>query len=94
MNPLPIALKSERRGWCYPMPVRRFAERLISQQLWCFGCDIKHARGNLLRRYGFSRHRSKEVVVSLRQSGLHGSSLESVEYSLLGSLSGRLGTPF
>ena len=50
-----------RRGWCYPRPVRRFAERLFGQQLWCWGRDIQFPAGNLLIRYGFSRHRERGV---------------------------------
>jgi len=47
-----------RRGWCYPPPVRRFAENLLAQQLWCWGCDIRRDSGNLLLQYGFTRHRA------------------------------------
>ncbi|MFV0444258.1 MAG: hypothetical protein ACK5Q5_11875 [Planctomycetaceae bacterium] len=46
-----------RRGWCHPRRVRRFAERLFSQQLWFWGRDIVHPAGNLLLEYGFTRHR-------------------------------------
>ncbi|HWL07596.1 MAG TPA: hypothetical protein VNQ76_04265 [Planctomicrobium sp.] len=45
------------RGWCYPRPVQRLAERLLTQQIWCFGQDIKSPHGNLLIEYGFQRHR-------------------------------------
>jgi hypothetical protein len=46
-----------RCGWCHPEPVRKFAEQLMSQQLWCWGRDIKSPQGNLLMQYGFERHR-------------------------------------
>ena len=49
-----------RRGWCYPPPVRRFAENLLAQQLWCWGCDIRRDSGNLLLQYGFTRHRADD----------------------------------
>ena len=29
----------------------------MSQQLWCWGRDIKSPQGNLLMNYGFERHR-------------------------------------
>ena len=45
------------RGWRYPRPVRRFAEQLLGQQLWCWGQDIKSPQGNLLIEFGFQRHR-------------------------------------
>lgn len=47
-----------RLGWCHPQPVRRFAERMLGQQLWCWGRDIKFEGGNLLMQYGFRRHRA------------------------------------
>lgn len=50
-----------RRGWCYPRSVARFGERLFGQQLWCWGRDILFSKGNLLLRYGFSRHRERGV---------------------------------
>lgn len=34
------------------------AERLLGQQLWCWGRDVVYPAGNLLVRYGFSRHRA------------------------------------
>jgi hypothetical protein len=46
-----------RCGWCHPESVRKFAEQLMSQQLWCWGRDIKSPSGNLLMNYGFERHR-------------------------------------
>jgi hypothetical protein len=30
---------------------------LLDQQLWCWGRDIRHPGGNVLRRYGFLPHR-------------------------------------
>jgi len=44
-------------GWLVPRPARRFGERLLTQQLWCWGQDILFAEGNLLIRFGFDRHR-------------------------------------
>ncbi len=37
--------------------VKRFAEILLHQQLWCFGQDIKIPENNLLIRYGLERIR-------------------------------------
>jgi hypothetical protein len=51
------AIAAVRRGWCHPRPVRSFAEKLLAQQLWCWGCDIRRDDGNLLLQHGFSRHR-------------------------------------
>ncbi len=47
------------QGWCFPRVVARFGERLFGQQLWCWGRDIQYPKGNLLIRYGFSRHRQR-----------------------------------
>lgn len=55
-----IALPMAGRGWGYPPRVRRFAERLLNQQLWCWGRDILCSDGNLLTRYGLLRHRNPE----------------------------------
>lgn len=49
-----------RQGWCYPRPVQRFAEKLLDQQLWCWGRDILSPNGNLLMDRGFERHREKD----------------------------------
>ncbi|MCE7948385.1 MAG: hypothetical protein DYG88_13255 [Chloroflexi bacterium CFX4] len=32
---------------------RSLAPKLLDQQLWCWGCDIRRAAGNLLLAYGF-----------------------------------------
>lgn len=32
---------------------RSLAPKLLDQQLWCWGCDIRYAAGNLLLAYGF-----------------------------------------
>ncbi len=57
-----IAIRSTRlgQGWCMPTTVRRFGEKLLAQQLWCWGRDIEYASENLLMRYGFRRYRDKE----------------------------------
>lgn len=31
------------------------AARLLNQQIWCWGCDVKYGEGNLLVRHGFLR---------------------------------------
>ncbi|MEM6979278.1 MAG: hypothetical protein AAF539_06375 [Planctomycetota bacterium] len=46
-----------RQGWCVPRTIRRFGEKLMSQQVWCWGRDIECSDGNLLMRYGFERYR-------------------------------------
>lgn len=52
-----------RSGWCFTRPVRRFGEQLMSQQLWCWGQDVKYREGNLLMQYGFQRHRESSAEV-------------------------------
>lgn len=47
-----------RLGWRHPRRVRRFAQRLLSQQLWCWGRDIECQSGNLLLQHGFLRCRA------------------------------------
>ena len=52
---------SVRQGWCYPPPVKRFATKLLDQQLWCWGQDISSPHGNLLIEHGFQRHRERNA---------------------------------
>jgi hypothetical protein len=68
------------------MALRRQAEDLLNQQLWCFGWDIRNPDGNLLLKYGFERFRppdgtegSSYYVINLeteRQIGLWGFALQ------------------
>lgn len=44
-------------GWRWLPRDRKLGERLLDQQMWCFGCDIRRAAGNLLLAYGFTRQR-------------------------------------
>lgn len=44
-------------AWRWSPADRKLGERLLDQQMWCFGCDIRRAEGNLLCAYGFSRLR-------------------------------------
>lgn len=37
---------------------RLLRERLVQQQFWLFGADIRHPEGNLLLELGFRRHRA------------------------------------
>jgi len=55
------AESSVRQGWCYPPPVKRFATKLLDQQLWCWGRDISSPDGNLLIEQGFQRHRQPDA---------------------------------
>lgn len=36
---------------------RALGKRLLTQQCWCWGWDVRYAEGNLLLRYGFDRQR-------------------------------------
>lgn len=60
------AVAPPERGWCFPRPVQRFADKLLTQQVWCWGRDIEYVGGNLLIRYGCVRHRPPRAA---RQSG-------------------------
>ncbi len=40
-----------------PSDFRREAARLLDQQMWCWGQDIRVLQGNGLIRYGFDRYR-------------------------------------
>jgi len=35
--------------------LRHCAILLFDQQMWCWGCDIRHPAGNVLKRFGFTR---------------------------------------
>lgn len=37
--------------------LRKLGAKLFDQQMWCWGCDIRRAEGNLLLAYGFERQR-------------------------------------
>ena len=45
-----------------PQTIRRVGEKLLAQQLWCWGRDIERADGNLLLHFGFQRHRDRETA--------------------------------
>ena len=64
------------QGWCMPQTIRRFGEKLLPQQLWCWGKDIDYPEGNLLMRFGFERHRdtntdARSTCYRLDQDDLH-----------------------
>lgn len=45
------------QGWCMPRSIRRFGEKLMAQQVWCWGRDVEYLDGNLLMQFGFERLR-------------------------------------
>ncbi len=57
----PETVPSLKQAWLYPCSVMKFAEQLLTQQLWCWGQDVKCPDGNLLLEYGFARHRGPVV---------------------------------
>ena len=64
------------QGWCMPPTIRRFGKKLLEQQLWCWGRDIRYSDGNLLMSFGFERHRdcsadSGSTCYRLDQDDLH-----------------------
>jgi hypothetical protein len=46
-----------RSGLRLPGATHRLATRLLAQQFWLFGWDIRRAEGNLLVEFGFQKHR-------------------------------------
>ncbi|MEM6690540.1 MAG: hypothetical protein AAF664_13990 [Planctomycetota bacterium] len=50
------------QGWCVPRSAKNFGEKLMSQQVWCWGRDIECSDGNLLLEFGFKRHRDSDDV--------------------------------
>ncbi len=49
--------RTVRSGIRPPNPIRRQAARLLAQQFWLFGCDIRRGDGNLLLQFGFEKCR-------------------------------------
>jgi len=50
------------QGWCVPRSVRAFGDRLMSQQVWCWGRDVECPAGNLLLQFGFKRYRDTDTA--------------------------------
>jgi len=44
----------------FPGDVSRLGPALIDEQMWCWGCDVRHRDGNLLRAYGLVQRPSPE----------------------------------
>lgn len=44
-----------------PNGVSRTGIGLIDQQMWCWGCDVRRAEGNLLIQYGFTKRSAPEA---------------------------------
>lgn len=40
----------------------RVGASLLNQQCWCWGCDIRRSKGNLLLAFGFERQRPPEGI--------------------------------
>jgi hypothetical protein len=58
----------------YPMPiiwlpvdVVETGTTLLNQQIWCWGCDVKHPEGNLMLRCGFERRRPPRGIMGCSQ---------------------------
>jgi len=47
--------KAGHRVACLPAEARKPAARLLDQQFWLWGCDIRRVEGNLLTLLGFAR---------------------------------------
>lgn len=63
-----MSTTARRAHLLLPAEVRRLAPKLLDQQLWCWGCDIRRTEGNLLCAYGFVRLKAPEDV---RQSSAY-----------------------
>jgi len=59
-----------RKTSVVPAAMRRELEKLMHQQCWCWGCDIRRESGNLLLAFGASRVRP-EAPGQLRSSAYH-----------------------
>lgn len=62
-KPIPLNKKSlPPERWRLPLPAKaqRLGRDLLDQQMWCWGCDVRRAEGNLLLHYGFTRQRPPE----------------------------------
>jgi hypothetical protein len=44
-------------SWSFNGEFGRSFGRLVNLQMWCFGCDIRRAEGNILTEFGFTRVR-------------------------------------
>ena len=49
--------KTQTRRLMMPREARYVGRKLLTQQCWCWGQDIKREAGNVLLQYGFSRQR-------------------------------------
>jgi hypothetical protein len=48
--------------WRFPERLVSRGTKLLSQQLWYWGCDVRRPEGNLLLDHGFARTRPSEGV--------------------------------
>lgn len=53
-------IETQQRRMMMPREARRVGRKLLTQQCWCWGQDVKCEAGNLLMQYGFSRQRPPE----------------------------------
>jgi hypothetical protein len=54
-----------------PVDVQQLATAFLHQQFWCWGYDIRHAQGNLLRHYGFACQRPPDQTTGSSLYLLH-----------------------
>jgi CxxC-x17-CxxC domain-containing protein len=54
-----------------PRAILQIGVQLLNQQCWLWGQDVRHPDGDLLQRYGFSKHRRPATMV-----GSHGYRLD------------------
>lgn len=56
------ALRSEEHPSIkLPPALRQRAAALLDQQMWCWGCDVRHPAGNLLLAYGAEKRPAPEL---------------------------------
>jgi hypothetical protein len=54
-----------------PADIQQLGTAFLHQQFWCWGYDIRHAEGNLLRHYGFACQRPPDQTTGSSLYSLH-----------------------
>jgi hypothetical protein len=44
-----------------PLTISKIGLPLLDQQMWCWGCDVRRAGGNLLLEYGFTKRSAPDT---------------------------------
>jgi len=57
MSSLFLRINEMAERWAFSGDSGKSFAALFDAQMWCLGCDVRHAPGNILLEYGFSRRR-------------------------------------